>query len=236
MTESANDAITCLIFSSLYRFYSYRFFSSSSWSLAYSYCILMSWNRIKKYLKSLSFRLLSEPSLVFLVFLHNLLESVELFFLTISHFQFFKGDFFLDLFDELVVKLVFFFFLDFFPFRFIFNLSVSHLFFKINFSLVFILLFFFSLIIESGLLLLQSVVLLCFFLFALFFSAFFFHLLVELFLYLFLELFLSHSLQLLFLLEQLCIKLDESGPFIIVIALDLIYWLRRYWTGLWVFW
>ena len=135
-----------------------------------------------------------------------------------------------------MVKLVFFSFLDLFPLRFIFNLSVSHLFFKINFSLVFILLFFFSLLIESGLLLLQSVVLLCFFLFALFFSAFFFHLLVELFLYLFLELFLSHSLQLLFLLEQLCIKLDESGPFIIVIALDLIYWLRRYWTGLWVFW
>lgn len=58
MTESANEAITCLIFYYLYRFYCYLFFSSSSWSLAYSSCILISWIINKKVPQVVLFQLI----------------------------------------------------------------------------------------------------------------------------------------------------------------------------------
>ena len=239
MTESAKEAMTCLIFSYLYLFYCSRFFSSSSWILAYSCWALMSWGKIKNYFESLSFGLLFEPSFILFVFLQNSLEPIEFFLFAFSHFSFFKRDFFLDFRDQEFIKLIFLFLLNFLSLVFVLDLSVSHFLFEFDFSLVLFLFLSFSLIIEFGLLLLEFEILLTLFFLVLFLSAFFFHLLIELFFDFFLELFFSHFLEFFFLLEKFCIKLDESSPFVIIVTLNLVNWFwsnraclrASFWTG-----
>lgn len=192
MTESAKEAMTCLILSYLYLFYCYLFFSSSSWIRAYSCWALMSWVKLKIYFESLFFGLFQEPSFVFFVFFHDNLESVEFLLFSFSHLSSFKGDLFLDFFDKELIKLIFIFLIHFLSFIFIFDLSVSHFLFKINFSLVFFILFSFPFIVKFGLLLLELEILWTLFFLAFFLSSFFFHLLVKFFFDLFLELLLSH--------------------------------------------
>ena len=167
------------------------------------------------------------------------MESVKFFLFAFSHLSLFKRDFFLDFSDQKFIKLIFFFLLNFLSFIFVFDLSVSHLLFEINLSLVFFFFFSFSLIIEFSLLLLEFEVLLTLFFLAFFLSAFFFHLLIELFFYFFLKLFFSHFLEFFFFFEKFSIKLHQSGPFVFVVTLDLVnwFWINRtclrtsFWTG-----
>lgn len=219
--------MTCFIFSYLYLFYCYLFFSSSSWIRAYSCWALMSWDNIKNYFESLSFGLFFEPSFILLIFLENGLEPVKFFLFTLSDLSFFKGDFFFDFGYQEMIKLIFFSLLNFFSFVFVLDLSVSHFFLKFDFSLVLVFLFSLSFIVEFGLLLLKFEILFALFFLTIFFSAFFFHLLIELFFYFFLKFLFSHFLEFFFFFKEFGIKLDKSGPFVILIALNLI---NRFWS------
>ena len=80
----------------------------------------------QNYLQSLSFSLLSQPPLVFFVFLHHLLESLQLLSLAVAHLLLLQGDFLLNLFNQQVVQLVFFLFLDFLSLGLVFYLAVAH--------------------------------------------------------------------------------------------------------------
>lgn len=222
MTESAKDAITAFILSSLYFFSCSLFFSSSSCILAYYSCDFISLELDKNYLKPLSLSLFAKPSLVFFIFYHDLMESLEFLMFSISHFLFFDRNFFLNLSHQQLIKFFLLLFLNFLPFVFILNLSISHFFLKFDFSLVFFFLFSLSLIIQSGLLLLESKILLTFFFFSLFLTPFLLHLLIELFLDFFFKLLLTHFFKLLLFLEKLCIKLYQSSPFIIVVSFNLV--------------
>lgn len=184
----------------------------------------MSWVKLKIYFKPLFFGLFHEPSFICFIFFHDNLESVEFLLFSFSHLSFFKSDLFLDFFDKELIKLIFIFLIHFLSFIFIFDLSVSHFLFKINFSLVFFFLFSFPFIVKFGLLLLELEILWTLFFLTFFLSSFFFHLLVKFFFYLFLELLLSHFFQLFFFLKKFCIEFHKCGPFIIVITFNLVNW------------
>ncbi len=99
------------------------------------------------YLDSLSFSLLLEPSLVLIVFHHNLLESLQLFQFTIFHFLLLHCNLLLYFLNQELVELFFFFLFNFFTLRFIFHLLISHLFLKLNLALILLPFLFFTLVV-----------------------------------------------------------------------------------------
>lgn len=150
--------------------------------------------------------------------------------------MFFDGDFFFNFLDKKVIELIFFLLFHFLSFWLIFNLTITHFLFKLNFSLIFFFFFFLSLIIKSCLLFLKLIVFFLFSFFSVFFSFFFLHLFIKLFFYFLLELLLSHPFKLLFFFKKLSIKFNKSGPFVIIISLNLINRLWSNWTCFRSFW
>lgn len=135
-----------------------------------------------------------------------------------------------------MIELVFFFLFDFLSFVLILDLTVSHFLFEFDFSLILLFLFSLSFIIQFGLLLLELEIFFVLSLFTVFLSLFFFHLFIEFFFYLFLEFLFSHFFEFFFFLEKFSVEFDQCGPFVIIIAFNLIhrFWSHR--TGLRTSW
>lgn len=184
------------------------------------------------YLNSLFFSLLSDTTLILFVFDHHLLKTLSLSYLPILHICLLIHQLLFYFLHQQLVKLVLLFLLVLLSLVLVFHLLIPHLLLQLYFSFILLPFLLLPLVIRLCLLLLQFEVLFLFLSFGFFFSFLLLHLLVELFLDLLLKFLLTHSLELLLLLEQLGVKLYQSSPLVIIIAFYLVNTLGCDRTGL----
>lgn len=121
-----------------------------------------------------------------------------------------------------MVELIFLAFLNLLAFGFILDLLISHLFLELYLAFVFFFFFFFALVVGLGLLDLQPMVLLLFLPLCFLLALLLLELLVEFLLDLLLEFLLAQPLELLLLLEEFSVEFHQSGPLVVIVALDLV--------------